>query len=102
MILVPALEIAFPLMACLGVGRRAGIWGALVLLVTYTGLYGAHLAMGEAPQCNCIALLRAYTEAMDQGTALLARSTVLTLLLVPAAWQCRWNRGSANPPTVGD
>lgn len=94
---VPALEIGLALAWFLAVRRR--LMGLLVvgLLASFSGLYGLHLALGEAPDCGCFGTLVAFERGRDQAWWLFVRNGVLAgLVLIGVVWgaDARSGRGA--------
>ena len=78
---VPAVEIALAAAWFLNLWRPHVVAGTIVMLLSFTGVYALHLALGEAPNCGCLGLLEAFRDATHEATVVLTRNGVLLALL---------------------
>ncbi|QOJ00554.1 MAG: DoxX family protein [Phycisphaeraceae bacterium] len=81
LLVVPALELAFPLMWFAGVRRRTGCLGAIVLMLSVSGVYAYQAAGGAPVRCGCLVAWPVRDESSLFPWRHLAVNAVLTALL---------------------
>lgn len=79
-ILVPSAELSVGGAFLFGlVGRWCASLACLILLAAFSGMYGAHLVLGKAPECACLGKLLAFKDAQSEATTVLARNGLLLI-----------------------
>lgn len=57
--------------------RRRLAVAAILMLLVFSGMYGAHLALGVRPDCGCLGKILAFKEDMNTAQIVLLRNALL-------------------------
>lgn len=90
---VPIVEVGASLAWLLGMWRRGALVVVWVGLLAVTGVYGAHVALATAPECNCFGVLLRYERWTHQAWLVMGRNAAL-LAAVGVAGGLWWARGA--------
>jgi hypothetical protein len=66
-----------------GLRSRAIAMAAVLLLILLSGVYVIHLAVGVAPECECLGKLLAFERSEAVARYLLIRNLILVAMVVP-------------------
>jgi hypothetical protein len=94
---VPLTELGLGLGWFLRLERRWIPRLALVLLLAFSGLFGAHVALGSPPDCACFGKFLAFKDSVTESTAVIVRNGALLATLVAGMALSRRSRSGMIP-----
>jgi prepilin-type N-terminal cleavage/methylation domain-containing protein len=80
--LIPALEILIGGSWLFQIVRWRAVWGAGAMLMAFSLLLVAHMAVGKAPECGCLGKFFAFQSLLQSAQMSLVRNGILLGLLV--------------------
>lgn len=84
-LMTPMAEATVALLWFLGLARLAACVAAIGLLIVFTGLYVAHAAFGQTPECRCLGALLAFDASVHAAWFVVGRNVALIAALLPCA-----------------
>lgn len=94
-LVTPLCEIGVSVLWFFGLTRVFAVIGAMFLIVSFTLVFGLHLAFAQPPDCGCFGPLRLFHDGVAEAKWVVVRNVVL--LIAAAGGLALW-RGPATGP----